>query len=328
MGHTIWLAGVVGVLGCRRLPVDTDVRDPLPFPDDTADTDVPEVWTNDFDDDPGRIQLGTFNVEWLSDHLSDPDDFTPRNAVDVGMVGHLVQASGLDVVIVQEVEGTDALELLGLDARYAVATGESGWSQNVGFVWRTDRVTIADIREVVLPGTEFPSKDLLVGTVRSLDGAVAFTLVGVHLQPYPDDESAAYRLGQVTELTRWLREGLPVEAGDALARDVIVGGDFNDTLAGLNAEIPALAPLLADADLSFATAQAPTWSYIPYTSLIDHLVLSASMRARWVDRDDPDGCRVVSHDQLEPWCCYPGGWRDGQHVSDHRPVWIDLSLAP
>jgi endonuclease/exonuclease/phosphatase family metal-dependent hydrolase len=311
------------LLACVRLPpADTD-EDPgvsPPPPDtDTGWSDAPV-----FADDPTRIQFVTYNAEWLADHYEGDNDFVPRNETDYERIRQLLEDSGFDLMVLQETEGRDAIDLLGLDGRYAWKSGESGWSQHISFVWRTDRMRVDGIREIRLPSTEYPQRSPLVGEVTTHTG-LRFTVVGIHNKPYSDDVSAEYRATQVRELHAWLRDELPLEVDADLATHVILAGDFNDTFAGIGA-VPSLAELERDPDLTFASRFASDVTYPSYNSLIDHIVLTAPMAARWTELGVAGGAHVIAHDTIEPWCCYTGGFGDRQNISDHRPMWVDLTI--
>lgn len=317
----MWLALA---LGCQRLPPADVDDDPGLSPPVHADDDTDLPADPRFDDDPTHLQFVDYNAEWLADHYEGDDDFVPRNETDYEMIRQLLEDSGFDLMVLQETEGRPAIDLLGLDERWSRKSGESGWSQHVSFVWREDRLRIDDIREVRLPSNEYPQRDPLVGSV-TLDSGLRFTLIGLHNKPYVDDESAAFRAQQVVEIHDWLRNGLPTEVDDpALATNILMAGDFNDSFEGIG-NIPSLGPLLDDPDLHFATKQATTVSYPGFGgSLIDHVVLSTPLYERWTEKDVEGGCHIIEHDEIEPWCCYTGGYRNRPNISDHRPVWIDL----
>jgi len=264
------------------------------------------------------IRLATFNIEWLT---ADPlDGDMRRNDTDHAMITELIEHMEPDVLVLQEVEGDTAMEHLALPDRYAWETTTSGWSQNVVLVWRTDRVSVTGIDELNLPSTSGASKEPLTAKVTA--GALSFTVAGIHHAAFTDAESARERRTQAEELVAWIQDTLPdVHAGDA-SENVVVLGDFNDTFEGLNASFPSLDPFEA-AGFVFATRRANTFSQISYASLIDHIALSEGLASSWAD---DAGCQIEAHEQTPPWSDYSGGYRNTQNISDHRPVWIDLTL--
>ena len=271
--------------------------------------------------EPERLQVATFNADWLWDH--EGGEYEPRTQVDFEMVGRLLWQHDLDLVALQEVDGEGALARLDLPPQYAWAVGESGWSQNPAILYDQTTLSVTDVREVPLPGTSWPSKDPLLARVTWLEGDLSFTFVVVHLNPFEDEEEAQYRAMQVQELHRLLTEELPAE-GSPWGDHVIVAGDWNDTFEGINSELDTLAPFEQDPAWTFATWDTTDYTQIGYRSKIDHILLSAPLVARYVDAGQPGACKVIAHDQLAPWSTYEGGWGGEQVVSDHRPVWIYL----
>lgn len=266
-----------------------------------------------------HLQVGTFNLDWLTADL--PGDFEPRNERDLAMIASLIEAMDVDVLAVQEVDGDAALAALDLDPVWAWDLGTTGWSQNQGLLWRTDRVTVTNAREVALPINDFPSKDPFVADVQALDGDLTFTAVAVHFNPYVEWSEARYRAEQVRDLVLWL-DGQG--SSDPPAHPVVVFGDMNDTLDGLNDEIDALEPL--EELYRFATADTDDPTNIPFASQIDHVALDASLDDLRAGRGTPRGATVVHHDRTAPWSNYDGGLYNDQTISDHRPVYVDLAL--
>jgi len=266
-----------------------------------------------------HLQVGTFNLDWLTADL--PGDFEPRNERDVAMMASLIEAMDVDVLAVQEVDGSEAIASLGLDPIWSWSMGATGWSQNQGILWRTDRVTVTNVREIPLPINDFPSKDPLVADVVTSGGELEFTVVALHLNPYVGWSDARYRAEQVRDLALWLdgEGGAPPPA-----HDVIVLGDLNDTLDGLNDEIDALEPL--EERFVFATADTDDGTNIPFGSQIDHVAIDPTLDLWREGRLTPNGVSVVHHDSTAPWSNYDGGLYNDQTISDHRPVYVDLEL--
>ena len=278
---------------------------------------------------PGEVvpfRVATFNIGWLSPRISDSSDVKPRNEKDHEMIRTLITEHDLSLIALQEIEGQAALDVLGFDGDWSYVVGTTGWSQNPALLYRSDRLTVSDVRELHLPGTEGTSKDPLVATVKHSSG-VTFLAVVIHLKPYEDPESAAYRYSQVEELTAWLTDELPQLYPPQLAENVLIMGDFNDTFEGINPDWQALSVLEDTPGWRFATRQADGTSNIYYDALIDHIVLSDALAERWTEADSATGCHVIYHDQLAPWSSYTGGYGGKQNISDHRPVSITLNAG-
>ena len=268
--------------------------------------------------EPGRVQVGTFNIAWLWDHYG--GEYYPRNEVDFAMVASLIEGHDLDLVALQEINGDAALDLLALPERYSYVAGTTGWSQNPAILWRNDLLRVDGFRQVALPSSAFPSKDLFVADVESIEGDLAFTFVVVHLPPFDDSDSAEYRSILAAELRDWFEQ----EFGQGGA--VVAAGDFNDTFEGIHPGWPSLRVLEDDPALTFASRDTEDYTELGYHSKIDHIVLNTPLLPRYLGAGEPDGCRVIAHDRLEPWASYEGGLGGEQNVSNHRPVWIYLEL--
>ena len=270
--------------------------------------------------DPAYIQVGTFNIDWLTADL--PGEFTPRNETDLAMISSLIEAMDIDVLALQEINGVEALEGLQLPEPWSFEVGSTGWSQNLALLYRSDRVIVTNVREVPLPSNNFPSKDPLVADVQALGGTLAFTLVVLHLNPYVEWSEARQRAAQVEDVVEWMT-GAGGEAPPALP--VIVAGDLNDTLTGLHPDIDALEPM--EDVLSFATKDTDLWTNIPFQSQIDHVALDWALEGARDRAGAELGVTVVPHDRTRPWSNYGGGIDDQSNVSSHRPVYVNLALS-
>lgn len=268
----------------------------------------------------GYLQLASFNVDWLWAEYG--GGFSPRNAVDYRMIGELIVDYDLDLLALQEINTGAALSLLELPPRYKWVVGTTGWSQNLAVLYRADLMALGPTQEIHLPGTEYPSKDPLRVEVRP-HGGTPFTLIVVHLHPYGDAASAAYRRKQIQELRAWIAQNLPADASGG--RRVVLAGDFNDTVTGLDPSQPGLALLLGDPDYRHASAACQAYTEISFRSIIDHIVISADLAPRHRGPCGAGGCWVVPFDLLPPYSNYTGGQGGTQNISTHRPLWIYLT---
>lgn len=293
-------------------------------PKDSADPSGDSGGEPAVEADPFR--LATFNIDWLSPRVADPEDWEPRNTIDHQLLHSLIEEHAFDIVALQEIEGQAALDVLRFGDPWASVVGTQGWSQNLAILYRSDLFTVDDVREIRLPGTDWPDRFPLVATVRHVDG-MTFTLVVVHHNAYAGAQDAAYRYNQAARLREYLDAGLPEEVPPQLAQSVVVAGDFNDDFEPLNDDYPSLQLMEEGEVWRFATRQAEAATTIGYESTIDHIVMSADMVDRWTERAAAKGCHVVEHDALEPWSNYGGGYGNDQNISSHRPVWIELDAA-
>ncbi len=293
------------------------------FPEDSGS---PWVVPGEYSD-PDFVQVASFNAEWL--WSATEDGYAPRNEVDYGMVARLFSDFDLELVGLQEVNGGGAMELLQLPPEFDWVLGSTGWSQNLGILWRADRLVVENAREIQLPVNEFPSKDPLVAEVSSLDGELAFTFVVVHNKPYSDSDNAQLRYEQVQQLHQWLHDELAQEQDNApFHEQVVIAGDFNDTFEALNSSWPSLRIFEDDPEYSFISAAMDDYTQITWRSRIDHIIISDDLLPAWPQRDQTVGCQVIAHDQLDPWSSYEGGFDGEQNISDHRPLWAYLSANP
>lgn len=272
------------------------------------------------------FRIATFNIDWLSPRTADSGDRRPRNSTDHQLLRSLIEQHSLDLIALQEIEGQAALDVLRFGAPWESVVGQSGWSQNLALLYRSDLFSIENVREVQLPGADWPDRFPLVATVRHVDG-LTFTVVVVHHTAQASDAEAAYRYRQATGLREWLDVELPEQVPVQLAQSVVMLGDFNDDFEPINPDYPSLEPLETGDTWRFATRQAEAPSTIRYGSVIDHIVLSADMVRRWPEQAAANACHVILHDALEPWSNYTGGYGNDQNLSSHRPVWIALDAA-
>jgi endonuclease/exonuclease/phosphatase family metal-dependent hydrolase len=277
------------------------------------------------DDAPAPdLRLATFNIQWLT---ADPLYETRRNDVDHEMIRSLITEHDLHLLALQEVEGEAGMAHLDLPSRWSWTAGETGWSQNQIVLWRNDLVEVEEVFELDLPATVNPSKEPLVARVRTRQGDLSLTLIGVHSKPFTDDENAAYRYEQIRELADWIEDELPDRFSGDYTENIAILGDFNDTFEGLNADWKSLDIIEQDLGYSLTTRTATTYTQVPYESLIDHIALSPGLTERWTEAGQEGGAHVIAHDELSPWSDYTGGYRDQQNISDHRPVWLDLEVS-
>lgn len=269
------------------------------------------------------LRVGSFNADWL---WSTPNSGeTPRNTTDYQMVGSLLADQGFELVGMQEVDGPGALALLELDADWDWVTGESGWNQNVGILWRDDLVRVSNAREVQLPSFQGSNKMALAADVTSRTGDLAFSLVVVHHKPYSTPEESIERQTQTRELHTWVVETLGRSTTPPYDENIVVLGDFNDTFDGINRSYPSLLPFMEDPRFDFATAYTSHYTHILYESQIDHIIVSDTLFDAWVDDRTREGVHIIPHEQTPPWSNYSGGAADpSPTISDHRPLWVGL----
>lgn len=302
----VWLA--VGI-ACSPPTKDSASPGTSSGGDDAGATDVQD-----------RLRLGTFNIEWLT---ADPlDGDMRRNDVDHQMIVSLIDEMDVDIMVLEEIEGEAALAHLPFASTWSMAVGETGWSQNIAMVWRNDRVSVSNIRELNLPSTSGASKEPFAARVSM--GDLSFTLLGIHHAAFTDAESSQERNLQAIELVDWVTARLPDEESGDFGDNVVVAGDFNDTFDGLNSTWRSLDVFL-DGGFTFVSTATDGYTNIDFQSLIDHVALRGPIAERWSPSEQ--GCTIMAHDEISPWSDYTGGYRDTQNISDHRPLWTDIPVV-
>ena len=306
------LLGLGGLLlgGCFLLPRDLD----LP-PEDTA-IPVEGAYLR-----PGRVQVGTFNAEWLWEDYS--GTFERRNAVDYSMIARMLRQWDLDLVGLQEIDGVGALDLLNLPAEYDYVVGTTGWSQNLAILYRSDLLSVSNVREVQLPSYAYPNKMPLVADVAALDGDLAFTFVVLHFKAFSDDDASAQRYQQVLEFHDWVAQELPSRSQPPYSERLVALGDWNDRFDAINDDWDSLQVFEDDQRFYFASLDTEEYTQIPYHSRIDHILLSSAMLKYYRQMGQPDGCWLISRSSCYMiWqrCCTL--WSHGGRSVRYRDVWL------
>jgi len=324
------------LLACDRSPPTTSV-DPDPsdsgVPSESEDSgDSGHSQDSEYDPDvldpdmvdPRWLQVGTYNAEWLSNAYgpNDPSGYVPRNQVDYEQIASLLTSIDVDILAMEELYGSGALHLLNLPRVWEFEVGTTGGSrQRLGLLYRSDKVSVHDVREVHLDANISNGyKDPLVAEVRSLEGGWEITAIVVHMKAFSDAESVDRRAMQIEDLNEWLLTATD-PGGDPVIHQAVIIGDLNDTVEGIGYK-PTLKPLLDNPDLFFVSEQCSGGTVIGWESRIDHVVFSTRLAPR--HRTDDGGCHITRHDDLSPWNDYAGGYNNTQNISDHRPIWTYL----
>jgi endonuclease/exonuclease/phosphatase family metal-dependent hydrolase len=220
-----------------------------------------------------------------------------------------------DVVGVQEIENDATfLAMVGSVSGYAavIADDPKGHSR-VGVIYRKARVTVSEV-ETLFTGDRytFPRPPLKAHVaVKGTD--VDFDFVAVHLKAMGDAKSEARRKAACHALEGWIDGRL---AGGA-DPDIVIAGDWNDRITEPQEQNVFKAFLDVPGRYRFLThevADAGDFSYIPYSSLIDHVLVTTSLLDAY-----GDGATEAVHleDSVTGYL---------KQVSDHRPVRARFAL--
>lgn len=250
----------------------------------------------------GATIEGLSLLSWNMEHFP-LSDSTPN------LVEEVLEPMAPDVVDVQEIEDDDAFMAMvdSMTGYSAVIADDPGSHMRVGMIYNEDRVEVSEV-ETLFRGdrSAFPRPPLKVHvTVKGTD--LDFDFVAVHLKAMGDPKSKSRRKAASRALDRWIDERLARGADP----DIVVAGDFNDQIVETHEE-NAFQVFLDDPSryhfLTQEIADAGDFSYIPRSSLIDHVLVTTSLLTPY-----GGGATEALHleDSVHSYV---------DHVSDHRPV--------
>jgi exonuclease III len=241
-------------------------------------------------------------MSWNLEHF-------PKSTATVEAVIGIVDQLAPDVLGVQEIESTTGWNAVidGLDG-YSGVLGHEG-DTRVGLMYRDD--TFEQVAVEHLFGGDwyaFPRPVLAVRLRprRGLD-ATEVVFVVVPLKALSGAANEARRRSAVGKLRTWIAERRA--AGDA---SIVVVGDWNDRVEEPQSTNVFAQLLQADAGVEFLTAELAdtgAFSYVPYESLIDHIVVTDELLEVLLDPVTD----VIPLEQT-----WTGDYIDD--VTDHRPV--------
>jgi len=246
---------------------------------------------------PDTLDVACWNLEWF-----------PKADATIDLVASLITSLDLDVIVVEEIASVDAWdELIARLPEHGGVLSSHRYTptsyQKIGVIYREDLVTTSEPE--LLFGADsyaFPRPALLV---HLSVGDLTLDLIGVHLKAGVTDDDAVRRAAAFRTLDAYLRA--------ATEDQIIVAGDFNEQLDPPGFE-DVMAPFVDAPDLyEFRTAGLAAddvASFIPYQSLIDHIVTIGDL-----------GDRPAVIPDLEAQL--PGY---EPYVSDHLPVVVNLPM--
>jgi endonuclease/exonuclease/phosphatase family metal-dependent hydrolase len=239
----------------------------------------------------------------------------PMAAGTVEALAEVLVDLDADVVAVQEIAEPAALgELLeALPGYDGLLNDDPGAWSRVGLLYRRARVELLEVETLFADDWYAFPRPPLAATLRASPGtsggeAFDFVAVVLHLKARLDDESRDRRRTACERLEAWLEARL-AEGGE---EDYVLLGDWNDELTDWG-DHNVFEVFLDRADsYSFLTldlAEAGGFTYIPFESFLDHVMVTASA----LDEYGPGGTTsVLDLERTVP------GYLD--LLSDHRPV--------
>lgn len=231
---------------------------------------------NIIDSSDKDVVIGTFNIQWLGDGN---DDNVKRSESDYMLIAEIIKETKADILGIQEIENTQALErLMKHLPEYNYKLGSNGWKLNLGVIYKKNIEITSEGEYLPLiveknrtrPGFFFTAKK----------GNFDWNMMVVHFKSTSrydsTDEmrSRSYELRklQSTQLNNWI-DSLSNNTNE---KDYIIVGDFNDNPAkkGKNLQI------LLDNGIDFLSADLTSCKNIMWTS-IDHVAVNASAAKRY-----------------------------------------------
>ncbi len=271
------------------------------------------------------VRLGTYNVHHLFDHLDDPltrdEEITPKSDRSKEALAQVIRDSGVDVLALQEVENLEILTELrdrhGLQERFPHLVLERGNDPRGSDVAVMSRFPISEVTS----HREAPvvrdcgrvgrfSRDLLQVEVLPPNAAPIRLFVSHFVSQKGGAWARAHRLAEARKVRRILDR----QSASFPCRRYVLAGDFNDhpqsqTLMELTQESGSLRDPFLGA-LSHPTYPArPNLEKRYPPQRLDYVLLGEGL----ADSVSDFG---VLHHPLEA------------AASDHRLVWVDLSLEP
>ena len=246
------------------------------------------------------VTVGAWNLEHF-----------PLSAGAVEAVAALLSTEKPDVIGLEEIDDLGAFAALdaALPDYEGIYADDPGAYTRVALLYRTARVEVSEVRTLFANdwyAFPRPPLDARLRVAGARGGTIfEFDFVVVHLKAYGDDESRDRRMKACVKLDAWIRD-----QGGASGH-FIVAGDWNDKLTD-PPETNVFGPFLGAPDtyrfLTAPLAEAGAFSYIPYQSLIDHVLVTTTA----LDEYGAGETEVLAVEDQIP------GYLDT--VSDHRPV--------
>jgi len=242
------------------------------------------------------------------------EDF-PKHADTLQLVRDTLDELRPDIVALQEIadDGAAWQTLDGTLDDYGgvIATSGDGYLR-VAFLYREDRINVVDA-ETLFDSDDYAfPRAMLAAHIEPIDHPTHdFQLGIVHLKAQLDAESTARRRAACEQLDEWVGQVQTTGVDD----EVVIVGDFNDELTK-PPQYNVFGPLLEATDGGFLTLeqeQLGAYTYIPFTSFIDHVHVRGGALFATSSTDVLELDSTVDGYEFK--------------VSDHRPVMATLRWA-
>jgi endonuclease/exonuclease/phosphatase family metal-dependent hydrolase len=285
-----------------------------------------------------RLRIATYNIEEFTDGVDDaPMRSTGIAARHARMAAAILDQAAADVVVLQEIENADALAMLNRDLRKPFAAAAiTAYGDGTA---RTEKMNDAVLSRVPLErpteldfspltGTNRPTRGLLRFEIPLGEGRRLLVYTGHLKSNYGPRERAIAERRAALEILR--ADAAQVTADPNAQWEVFFAGDTNvDPEQPEFATDPSFQPLAGWLDLWHQVkgperATCPTRLGDPAQEFppacFDRVFVTPSLtNAPWtagLPKTIPEGCETSD-------IAIPPGY--GSHVSDHFPVYLDLS---
>jgi endonuclease/exonuclease/phosphatase family metal-dependent hydrolase len=234
------------------------------------------------------LDVGSWNIEWLGETTQGP----PDEALQLQNARDVLMGSDLDIWGVAEVVSNKTFDeikkgmpgfdgFLANDAR--VTNGADYYDeteQKVGVLFRSSAATFVSASLVLTAqAASFAGRPPLeVRLTVNLGGVTRdLSLLVLHMKAFDDAESWEKRKAASVALKAYLD-------GSHATDDVIVVGDFNDTVKGsiVSGKDSPYQNFVTDADYRFATDALTVGTTVGRTTAIDHHLLTNELFGRYV----------------------------------------------
>lgn len=226
-----------------------------------------------------EIIVGTFNIEWLGDGISDRKERTEQ---DYKNIAKIIEDSQCDLIGVQEVENINAIARVGKYLpNYSFYITRDDAPQKVGVLFRKD-IKVRYISDYTpLEVEDRRTRPGLVVAVQK--GNFDFLALVVHLKatshydntPEKLEDSRNLRTRQAEVVSHWIDSILTI----GQEQDLFVVGDFNDT--PLRKKFNTLMPLISNSNVIFLTEQLKSCK-LQNAYVIDHILVTKSILDRYI----------------------------------------------
>ena len=263
------------------------------------------------------FEVITWNIEWF-----------PKNGQQtVNLVQEAIVALDVDVLALQEVTDTGALQQM-VDGMPGYAVNyESEWFAGLAYVYKTDTIQITDIYEIYTTQPYWSAFPRSPQAMELLYEGEQVVLINNHFKCCGDGVLDLNDAGD-EETRRYTASNLLKQHIDLNFPDtrVIVTGDLNDILTDSPANnvfqgFTNDPQNYAFADMGIATGPSADWSFPNWPSHLDHLLITNELFEEFAATGA--AVEVIRVDDY-----LPGGWWEyDSKMSDHRPVGLKLPIG-